>query len=410
MKRFFAAGLAALLACSLCVPAYAADGTAQTADAVSLSFDSLEQTVRENNVSIKAYNSTVRSEEETDVTESYVSSFVSLTNQIEAYEAQIKELKKSISALGEGDAALKKTLQAQLATLENSLNAAYGSLGDLDDDEDDAKETHANNVVSTRREMQNAADQICLDAQNNYIALETLQYSINQAERSLAQLDRNIAAAQKQSALGLVGSNDLSSLKSQRETLLASRKAMNTQYENLSNTLAIQCGYRTGTTIRIAALPSVTAEQLSALNYETDLAAALENSYLVWSKDDAVRQAADDYKNDVTNTTHAQEAAKIQRDAEKENVTASFRKLYKDVQEKQAALTAANADLAQAQKTFNVQNIKFKRGMISRMAYTDAQDTLLTAQETASAAQIDLLTSYNTYQWAKRGVMESSAS
>ena len=47
--------------------------------------------------------------------------------------------------------------------------------------------------------------------------------------------------------------------------------------------------------------------------------------------------------------------------------------------------------------------------MISKMAYTDALDTFTTAQETEVAARIDLLTAYNTYQWAKRGVITATA-
>ena len=122
-----------------------------------------------------------------------------------------------------------------------------------------------------------------------------------------------------------------------------------------------------------------------------------------------MRSASDDYENGVTNNQYAFEAAKIQRDAEKENVTAAFRALYKDLKEKQAALTAAQQDLAQAQKTWKVKDVQYKRGMISRQAYQTAQDTLNTAQETAAAAEISLLTAYNTYEWATRGVMTSTS-
>ena len=122
-----------------------------------------------------------------------------------------------------------------------------------------------------------------------------------------------------------------------------------------------------------------------------------------------MRSASDDYENGVTNNQYAFEAANIQRDAEKENVTAAFRALYKDLKEKQAALTAAQQDLAQAQKTWKVKDVQYKRGMISRQAYQTAQDTMNTAQETAAAAEISLLTAYNTYEWATRGVMTSTS-
>ena len=53
--------------------------------------------------------------------------------------------------------------------------------------------------------------------------------------------------------------------------------------------------------------------------------------------------------------------------------------------------------------------MQYDRGMISRMDYMNAQDTLTAAEESAASAQIDLFTSYNTYQWAKRGVMSGAA-
>lgn len=104
-----------------------------------------------------------------------------------------------------------------------------------------------------------------------------------------------------------------------------------------------------------------------------------------------MQTASDDYENNKTNTLYAYQAAKIDRDAQKESTTASFRKLYTDLQEKQTALAAADADLAQAKKTFTVSQVQYTRGMISKMAYTDALDTFTTAQETEVAARIDLL-------------------
>ena len=276
---------------------------------------------------------------------------------------------------------------------------------DLDDDEDDAEEDQEKTVDHTRRQMQNAADEICLSAENTYISLRGMKYTLNQTNRSIQQLDRNIATVQKQVKLGMTGVNTLKSLQAQRESAVAGKASLTTQAEALTNTLAIQCGYTTGTQIETSDLPVVTAEQVTSIDYNKDLAEALKNSYAIYSKEYAMQTASDDYENNKTNTLYAYQAAKIDRDAQKESTTASFRKLYTDLQEKQTALAAADADLAQAKKTFTVSQVQYTRGMISKMAYTDALDTFTTAQETEVAARIDLLTAYNTYQWAKRGVI-----
>ena len=417
MKRAAAAGLCAALLCGMCAPAYAADTakpaqtmtTAQTEvkAPVKLSFDTLEKTVREGNVSIRSYQQTVESAEKTDVSDQYVNKYFNLSQQIDAYDKQISSLKKSRDSIKDSD--LRKTITAQISVLQATRDSLYQQYKDLDDDEDDAKDEQKKTVDSTRRQMQNNADTICLAAENNYISLASMQYSLAQTERSLQQLDRSIAQTKKQVALGIATKNTLSGLESQRELLAAQQKSAQTSADSLANTLAIQCGYPTGTEITIESLPEVTAEQLASIDYETDLAEALKNSYSIWSADDSVRKASDDYENDVTNNLHAYEAAKIQRDATEESVKSSFRKLYKTMQEKNTAMTAAQTDLAQAQKTFAVSQLQYNRGMISRIKFEEAQDTYTTAQETAENARTSLLTAYNNYQWAKRGVMTSAS-
>lgn len=417
MKRAAAAGLCAALLCGMCAPAYAADTakpaqtttTAQTEvkAPVKLSFDTLEKTVREGNVSIRSYQQTVESAEKTDVSDQYINKYFNLSQQIDAYDKQISSLKKSRDSIKDAD--LRKTITAQISVLQATRDSLYQQYKDLDDDEDDAKDEQKKTVDSTRRQMQNNADTICLSAENNYISLASMQYSLAQTERSLQQLDRSIAQTKKQVALGIATKNTLSVLESQRELLAAQQKSAQTSADSLANTLAIQCGYPTGTEITIESLPEVTAEQLASIDYETDLAEALKNSYSIWSAGDSVRKASDDYENDVTNNLHAYEAAKIQRDATEESVKSSFRKLYKTMQEKNTAMTAAQTDLAQAQKTFAVSQLQYNRGMISRIKFEEAQDTYTTAQETAENARTGLLTAYNNYQWAKRGVMTSAS-
>ena len=410
MKRTIAAGLSAALLCGMVVPAYAADTKTQPTAPVKLTFDKLEETVRQNNVTIKANNNTVLSAEKTDVSDQYIESYFQLSEQISSYRKQIKELQKTLKELGtdEANAGLRKTLESQISILQRNLAAAEASYKNLDDAEDDAEEDQEKTVDNTRRQMQNAADEICLSAENTYISLRGMKYTLNQTNRSIQQLDRNIATVQKQVKLGMTGVNTLKSLQAQRESAVAGKASLTTQVEALTNTLAIQCGYTTGTQIETSDLPVVTAEQVTSSEYNKDLAEALKNSYAIYSKEYAMQTASDDYENNKTNTLYAYQAAKIDRDAQKESTTASFRKLYTDLQEKQTALAAADADLAQAKKTFTVSQVQYTRGMISKMAYTDALDTFTTAQETEVAARIDLLTAYNTYQWAKRGVITAT--
>ncbi|MDO4269562.1 MAG: TolC family protein [Eubacteriales bacterium] len=411
MKRWIAAVLSALTVCNIC--AFAADQADPTDEAetgpVKLSFQTLEDTVRKNNVTIKANDNTVKNVEETDVTDDYFMQYVKLADQIAALEKEIKRLDAAMKEFSDQSDPGYRALKVQRDSLKKSLASLQDSYNDLDDDEDDAKDEHKFTVDGTRRQMQNAGDLICMSAENTYISLQMLAYSQNDIERSIAQLDRQITAGKISVQRGSMSQNALKSLQSQREGLLASRNSLRTQYDNLSNTLAIQCGYPTGTALETEALPAVTQQELDAVQYDADLAAALANSYSIWSKEDAVRQASDAYERGDTYNLYAYDAAKIALDAEKENVTASFRKLHKALEEAETKRTAAQADLELAQKNYTLKSTQYSRGMISRTAYSDAQDAFAAAQEAYGSAQTALLTAYNNYQWAKRGVMSAAA-
>jgi len=412
MKKYFSCVMAALLVYLSGVPANAANttqsGKNEKKSVVKLEFDELEDTVRANNISIKAFDNTVKSVEETDVGDNYDDQYESLEMEIWSYNSQIAELDKAINSLGDDAAALRNTLEAQRSSLQSSVNSLQWSYSDLEDAEDDARDEHKNTIISTKRQTQNSADQLCLSAENTYISMQTVMYSIQEAERSIEQLATDISLMETRVSLGMAGENELKSLQSQEKTLQANLSTLRTQYENLMNTLALRCGYEIGTEIQLGELSAISKEQLSELDYDSDLQEALANSYSIWAKKDSARKASDDYANGNTNNLYSYKAAQIEYDAEKENVSASFQKLFKDVQEKKSLLDAAEADLSQAQKTFDIQTTKYQCGMISQITYNAARDTYTNTKNAVQTAEIDLFTAYNTYVWAKRGVMMSS--
>lgn len=94
MKRAAAAGLCAALLCGMCAPAYAADtAAAQTAvqTPVRLTFDTLrKRPCARETFSIRSYQQTVESAEKTDVSDQYINKYFNLSQQIDAYDRQIR--------------------------------------------------------------------------------------------------------------------------------------------------------------------------------------------------------------------------------------------------------------------------------------------------------------------------------
>lgn len=399
--------LAANLCSGTCVSETADRLAPSNGSAVMLSFETLEQTVRSRNTSIQAGESKLKGEQETDVGDSYITKYADMETEIQQYQKQIDDLDRAINALDPDETALRKTLKAQRNSLQASLAALQSSYRDLEDSEDDDEEAHEKSVSRTERQLQNTADLLCMSAENTMLSLYTLENSIAENERTLARLNQKIETTKTQVSIGMSSSYDLKALETQKESLLAEQKTLTTQQDSLYNTLAVQCGYDMSTELTLDAAPEVTDEQLSAMNYDSDLATALKNSYALWEKQDAIDQASDDYENNVTTTLHAYEAAKIEYDAEVETVTASFRELYQAVLDQKKKLDAAETAEAQAKQEFAVQQTKYQSGMLSAQDYQQAQDTLYSAEDAAAEARINLLSAYSSYAWATRGVMSS---
>ena len=428
-KRILSGALAAAVTLGVCAPAQALSAAPQAAlrmgvrTAISasrlkqdstpgiagstLNFDQVERVVRARNVSIQAYNQTLAGERETDVGDGYITQRANLEAQIAQYQKQIRDLDKSIQSLEDSDenAALIRSLRTQKKSLEQSLSSVQQSYSGLNDQEEDDEDEQGYKVTRTERQLNNSADQIVLSAENAYISIYTLENSIAAVQQNLAALDRSIALVQTQIRLGAATSLDLLNLQTQRESLSANLQTLQNQRAVTRSSLAVLCGYGAGESVKAGALPEVSASAVAALDYDKDLAAALKNSYTLWSKQDAVDQASRDYKNNVTTTLHTYEAAKIERDAAQEDVINSFRQQYNSVKDKYTLLESAQSAYAQQKRSFAVSEIQYQRGAISKNDYQSAQDALTTAEQAVSSAQIDLFTAYNTYQWAKRGVI-----
>ena len=153
-------------------------------------------------------------------------------------------------------------------------------------------------------------------------------------------------------------------------------------------------------------VPEVRDYDLRQMNYEKDLEEAKDNSYTIWQMRDALRQASNDYEDSVTSTLDAYNAAKINLEAAQEQVENDFRDIFNDVTEKRRLLDAAEDDLALAETNFQVSEVQYEQGMISQLEYENAKDTLETARAAVTTAETNLFISYNTYNWAKRGVMQ----
>ena len=380
-------------------------------DAQNIGFTGLEKTVRANNLTIQSFHKTLAGIENTDLDAQFFMQELQYQAQLNQYKAEYDAYNsyvQALEALGSSDGAVQAQLQLAmtLRTLaQKGMESMQKTIDGLDDAQEAAQQELDDTYAETKAQLDNTANQIVVGAQTAYLGIISTREGIETLDRNLAALDRQIAAVEKQVELGMAAPLTLENLQQSRRSVVAQRETLELVQQTAENQLSLLCGNTAGTTVKPTVAPTVTSKQLSDMNYTTDLAQAMENSYSIWSAQTAVRKASNDYEDDVTSTVDAYEAAKLTLENTKESVTNSFRQMYLDVQDKKRLLDEAQAAYDMEEKNFAVDQLQYDRGMISQMDYLTAQDDLAAKQDAVTTAEHDLFTAYNTYDWARRGYM-----
>lgn len=383
-------------------------------DEQSIGFRGLEETVRAHNQTIQAFRKTLQGIENTDLDGQFFTQELQYEAQKSQYQAQAAIYRQCIEELSAVESSPAIAAQIEVAELnlkmcEESIATIDKAIAGLDDLQEEAENELEDTYASTEKQLENAANQIVVGAQTAYAGIITIREGIETLDRSLAALDRNIAVVEKQVEIGMASQLTLENLEQTRRTAAAQRETLVKQQTATENQLSLLCGNTANTTVKPTTLPTVTDRQLADMNYEEDLEAALDNSYTIWSARDEMRKASNDYEDNVTSTKDAYEAAKLNLEYAEESVTNSFRQLYLDVQDKKRLLDEAQAAYDMEKKNFDVDALRYERGMISKNDYLTAQDDLAAQEDAVRTAEHDLFTAYNTYDWAKRGYIGSAA-
>lgn len=380
-------------------------------DEQAIGFTGLEKTVRANNLTIQSFHKTLAGIANTDLDGQFLMQELQYQAQLNQYKTEYDAYNRyvqALEALGSSDKAVQAQLELAktLRTLaQKGMEAMQMTIDGLDDAQDAAQDELDDTYAETKAQLDNTANQIVVGAQTAYLGIISTREGIETLDRNLAALDRQITVVEKQVELGMAAPLTLENLQQSRRSAAAQRETLELVQQTAENQLSLLCGNTAGTTVKPTVAPTVTAKQLSDMNYTVDLEEALDNSYSIWSAQNAVRKASNDYEDDITSTVDAYEAAKLTLENTKESVTNSFRQMYLDVQDKKRLLDEAQAAYDMEEKNFAVDQLQYDRGMISQMDYLTAQDDLAAKQDAVTTAEHDLFTAYNTYDWARRGYM-----
>lgn len=430
-KQVMSATLAAVLAAGACAPAQAASAV-QAAGGMSsmaalllagntvrdaagapsappeqtvhsLGLVGLERTVRENNPTLKSLKKMVASLNSMSMPAQDVAQ---IEDAIAGYELMVQNLKSACGGL-EPDDPLRITYEAQIRMLEANIASLKGTLVSLPIIGQATQDAYEEAAYSLEKQAENVEKQLCAGAESMLIGLVSLANAQENLTRKLDSMDRNLTVMKLQLDRGIISPLTYENMQTARDQLAAQLGTLRVQRESMAGSLALMCGYGTNTVVEPSALPKVSARELSGMDYEADLEAGMKLSYTRWQKVDAVRAAANKKDEDVSGTEQTYEAAKQELAATEESLTASFRQSYDAVADAQAKLTAAEAAAQKAEADLEVSRVKYEIGTLSQLAYQQAQDDAADAKDSVTAAEIDLLSAYQTYQWACKGLIQT---
>lgn len=405
--------------------------TPSPAPAGTLTYDQLEQQVRAGDLKILILEENIASAQATDfdkIREDLRDQLNSIANQqwqligggsgssgggqgaqfdFSTATPQDQYLYGAVNALQSGMTAMSNMMTS---STRQTLKQAYDAVREQYDDLKDGKTQKT--VADSVRMMENMVNSEVKLAQATYAQLVELDAALDTMDRSLAALDRQVEELELRYKLGQISALTLEQVKSGRATLASQRETYASQARSGLMALEFMTGRDLTGTLKLGSLPAVSADQVSAMDLEKDMAAAKEKSWTLYDAqntlDDAKEtfdDAGDEYdhnekKYQYVQAQHSWQAAQYTHQATVTGFELTFRGLYDKVKDAQQVLGAAQIALAVQQDSYAAQELKYQQGSISKNALLDAGDTLASAQDTAETARRSLFTAYNNYRWA----------
>lgn len=459
LTRILALGLTCTALLSLATPAMAArQNTSTTPISASgttsvtipsdgtLAFSQIGERVKANNLTLKAAEESLKQakamdwddaidemEDAIDNLDIQISQLLTGSKaQLEKAQADLATSLNGISVTDGNLTGLKEVIQntVTLSTLSSlsqysqmqaaSLKASKESLEDQLDDLKEQKQDYQKTLKDTERQIDYAADQTISGAESLYLTILSTQLQLDGLKNNtLASTQRSLKEIELRYQLGQVSKLTLTQVQNGYESLESSITSLENTVSTLYSSLQSLMGDVPTGKLRLLDTPSVTADELSYLNYASDLSKAKENSYTLYTADRAVEDAEDamnDARRDEGKNSYqykmaeyAYQSSLYKKDAAVASFEASFLNLYKAIAPAQSALAAKQSALAYEQQMYAVAEKKYQLGNLSANALQDAKDTLDSAQRDVEAAQLDLFTAYHSYDQAvKLGLLSSS--
>ena len=359
------------------------------------SFENVESRMRANNLKILSLQQSIGTLEDIDYAELEEDLRDALHSIVDQQWGMIQmEMLEPIAA------------KMTAATLEEQYDAVKEQLTDLREGK-----LQADNA-GIIRQIQNAQNQIILAGESTFIALKAMETQEGALQRQLTALNRTVEEMELRYQLGQISALQLSEVKAGRSSLTSGLSTLRMNMEVYKAQLEQLLGAEITGQISLGTIPTVTAEQVAAINPEADLAAYKEKSYELYEAKKTLEEAqeefedardeykADEKKQEYHSAQRTWQAAQYTYNDTVQSCELKFQTICRQVKDYQQIWEAAKVSLACQQESYKASELKFQQGTISQNALLTAGDDLRTAEEKVENAASDLFSAYNTYCWA----------
>ena len=325
------------------------------------------------------------------------------------YDKMYEDLRNGLNSIASAQWGLIQMGQGESYTYE-TLTQRYDALRKTFDDIKDGKLQQDN--ADLVRQLRNAQASLLAAGESLYVGLLALEDQSAALTRQNAALDRTIEEVKLRYELGQVSAMTLQQTEAGKAQVESGKAEIDAAAAQLRRQLNAMIGEELTAPLTLNALPGVTAEQLAAMDVETDLEKAKAVSYDLYAAKLTLEDADEEYKDKAGDlgynednyeyiaVKHQWQAAQYTYNAAVQNFELSFRSLYDSVQSYASALNAAKVSLECERSDLAAAQLRYEQGTISENALHTAEDELYTAQDTVSGAERDLFTAYNNYRWA----------
>lgn len=236
-------------------------------------------------------------------------------------------------------------------------------------------------------------------AQTNMITYEKNQLALQQAEIAKKQAEIDIASAQSRLAAGTGTQIDVLNAQEALQTAERNLVSAQTDIDTVRQKLQLMLGWRYDDTPEISKVPSADMSRIEQMNPQTDLEKAVENNYTVMVNR---KKIANSSSTDTINTLN-----KTIEDNQKK-IASALTGNYQNVQAAKLAYDQAVAELELENRNLQTIQTQYQQGSASQNQLSRQQYTVQNKQLAVEIADLNLLQTMETYDWAVNGLASTS--